>query len=273
MTFYFHNSYQQSPVGFQLSKLPSDFTHLEKIAEGDIQPEEFRSLMTKSGITCAIGSVDGTDYFVLHNISFEDSESRQWYITLGITAAETTRTLFEKLIRKLFLDYSGFLSAVKGWFIATPEQPLTYDIHAATLREWINAPMPAIEELPFYQVANPSVEQYRTMLDRLGEGISRRLFLLVPESTVAYFFTQNKAFDGELPYFLFHAEEFDKLIQMDATLLDAGPEETQDASAPLWEQLGITKAQLIKYVIIGAIACVSFISTVDHVVKRITKRH
>lgn len=273
MTFYFHNSYQQSPVGFQLSKLPSDSTHLEKIAEGDIQPEEFRSIMTKGGIACAIGSVNGTDYFVLHNISVEDSESRQWYITLGITAEETSRVMFEKLVRKLFLDYSGFFAAVQGWFIATPEQPLTYDIRATALREWINGPALDIGEIRFYQEANPSVEQYRTMLDRLGKGICRRLFLLVPESTVAYFFTQNKVFDGELPYFLFHAEEFDKLLQMDTTLLDAEPEGTPDASVPLWEQLGITKAQLIQYVIVGAIACVSFISAVDHLVKRITKRH
>lgn len=273
MTFYFHNSYQQSPVGFQLSKINPDSDQLERIVEGDILPGEFRSLLINGGVTCAIGSANNIDYFVLHNISITDSESRQWYITLGFTANEASRATFERVIQKLFLDYSGFLAAVQYWFFATPEQPLSYDIHVAALREWMNGPAPNISKLPFYQASNPVVDQYRSMLEKLGRGIGRRLFLLVPESTVAYFFTQNKVFDRELPHFLFNAEEFYKLLQTDATLLDAEPKEAQKASVPIWDQLGITKEQFIQYVITGVIVCASFIGMAGHLVKRITKRH
>ena len=137
----------------------------------------------------------------------------------------------------------------------------------------MNGPAPNISKLPFYQASNPVVDQYRSMLEKLGRGIGRRLFLLVPESTVAYFFTQNKVFDRELPHFLFNAEEFYKLLQTDATLLDAEPKEAQKASVPIWDQLGITKEQFIQYVITGVIVCASFIGMAGHLVKRITKRH
>lgn len=270
MTFYFFNSYQQSPVGFQLAKLHTDSDQPEEIGGGDILPEEFRSLMMNGGTACAIGSADNRDYFVLHNISVTDSESRRWYITLGITAEEASRAMFEKVIRKLFLDYPGFLDAVQGWFCATPEQPLSYGVHAGALREWMNGPVPEIGKLPFYQAADPVVDQYRAMLEKLGQGSGRRLYLLVPESTVAYFFTQNKVFDRELPHFLFNPEEFEKLLQADAALLEEGQRKTQAAAAPVWEQLGITKEKFVRYVLTGVLAG-GILGVVGYFVKKITK--
>lgn len=103
----------------------------------------------------------------------------------------------------------------------------------------MNDPAPNMNELPFYQVQHPIVEQYRTMLETLGKGSSRRLSFLVPENAIAYFFSQNTVFNWELPYFLFRSEEFFKMLQADATLLDSAPEEEQRNTAPSgnnWER-------------------------------------
>lgn len=267
MTFYFLNSYQQSPVGFQLSRLAPGADRLEPCSHKELPFEEFQSLMTSSGTSCAIGSVEDTIYLVLHSLSFTDAESRQWYVTLGITADKGSREPFTGLVRKLFLDYTGFLGHLQNWFRATPEEPLSYAIDTEALQRWLDAPVPEIG--PFHQTAHPVVDQLRAMLEKAEKGIHRRLFLLVPESTVSYFFIQNSVFDGELPYFLFNAEEFYQLLLKEAALLkEEEPSQQQKAAPPLWEQLGLTKEQFLRYVATGVIACAGFFAMVSHFVRK-----
>lgn len=273
MTFYFHNSYQQSPVGFQLSKIDVASEALTKITETDISSAEFRSLMINSGVTCAIGSKGDTSYLVFHNLHVADTNAKQWYITLGVTAGPDSKKQFEEIVKKLFLDHSSFVSSLQNWFYETPEQQLSYAIHVDAFQQWLSLPAPNIKALPFYQLDNPIVNQYRSLVDELKKGSNRRLFLLVPESTVAYFFTQHNVFNKELPHFLFNPDEFAKLLHKDATLLNEKKGETSTKAAPIWDQLGITKEQFIQYVVTGAIVCASFIGMISHFVKRTTKRH
>lgn len=273
MTFYFHVSYQQSPVGFQLSKLYVGAEQLIKNEEHDILPAEFRSLMLNSGVTCAIGSSEDTSYMVLHNLHVTAADAKKWYITLGVTAGPESKKQFEDIVQKLLLDHSVFISALQDWFYATPDQPLSYAIHVNSFEQWLALPSPSIKTLPFYQIDDPIVNQYRSMLDELKKGSNRRLFLLVPESTVSYFFAQNKVFNKVLPHFLFNTEEFNKLLFADITLLNEKKNDTQSESTPIWEQFGITKEQFFQYVITGAIVCVSFIGMISHFMKRATKRH
>lgn len=271
MNIYFYNSYQLSPVGFQLSKFDTDTDQLEQIKEDEFPSEAFHSLMVNSGAACVIGAADGLHYLVVHNISLTDDEDRQWYITLGVAAEQTEHEPFAQLAQKLLLDYPGFLSNIRNWFYATPEQSLSYKINGESLRNWLSLPVPVLTEVPFYCTQNPVVSQYRTMLEALAQSSNRRLFLLVPESTVSYFYSQNKVLDRELPHFLFNPEEFRKLLHRDATVLDAKKTEEKVVSTPIWEQFGITKEQFIQYVITGVIVCASFIGMVRHWVKKAAK--
>lgn len=269
MTLYFFNSYQQSPVGFQLSRLKADADQLELVGAQDILPEEFRSLMTSSGAACAVGSAEDTDYLVMHSLSFTDADSRQWYVTFGVTSEKGSREAFTGLIHKLFLDYTGFLGALRDWFCAAPDGPLSYSIQSDALRSWLDAPIPRIADIPFYQTSHAVVDQFRAMLEKAEKGIHRRLFLLVPESTVAYFFTQNPLFDGELPHFLFNSEEFyPLLLKEDALLEGEEPAEQQKTASPIWEQLGITREQFIGFVLTGVIAGVGFLTMVSHLIRK-----
>ena len=263
MTLYFFNSYQQSPTGFQLSQLEAGDSQLELTDMQNIRSEEFRSLMNSSGAFCTIGFVKNTHYLVFRNISVIDADSRKWYITLGVTS-EKSEEQFVRLLQKLFLDYSGFLTAVRDWFYVTPEQPLSYAVHADVLNAWLRGPVPQISKNPFYLSSHSSVQQFRMMMRKIEEGIHRRIFLLVPESTVGYFYNQNTIFAKELPQFLFNSDEFFKLLLADKTLLNTKEQYTPSSSVPLWEQLGITKDKFIQYIITGIIACTSFIGVAGH---------
>ena len=270
MTLYFYNSYQQSPVGYQLSRLTPDTDRLEMISYKEFPCEEFQSLMTSSGASCAIGSVEDIDYLVLHSLSFSDAASRQWYVTLGVTSEKESKEQFICLIRKLFLDYTSLLRELQYWFRATPEDSLSYAIDAEALCRWLDAPAPEIDS--FFRTGHPVVDQFRAMLEKAENSLHRRLFLLVPESTVAYFFTRNPLFEGELPHFLFNSKEFYQLLLKEEALLNEETQpQKQKAVPPIWEQLGLNKEQFLRYVASGVIACAGFLAMVSHFIRKCHK--
>lgn len=266
MDFFFFNSYQQSPVGFQLSCLKAGASQLEKTNIQEILPEEFRSLMTNSGCSCAMGTINGIDYLVMHSLSFADAESRQWYITMGITSEAESRETFLGVIRKLFLDYATFLEVLPKWFHATPTNPLSYEIDSDAVNNWLAEPNPEFDG--FMLTDNPVLNQFRSMLEKAKDDLSRRLFLLVPESTVAYFYTQNPLYDGELPHYLFNSKEFSQILQKEEDLLKEDTTEQPKTATPIWEQLGITKEQFIRYVATGVIACAGFLAMINRFIRK-----
>lgn len=253
MNFYFYTSYQQSPVGFQLSELTRGAQQAQLIRDEAIQSAQLRSLLTNSGAAFAVGCAEDTDYLVIHNLSHIDADDRQWYISLGVSADKSCHEAFTDLVRKICLDYTGFLCQIGDWFRATPTQPLSYTVDAEALERWMDAPVPETAGMPFFRSAHPVVEQFCAMLEKAGEGIERKLFVLVPESTVAYFFNQNPLFVGELPHYLFTSKEFGCLLVQQEPPREEEP--AAQKAQPIWEQLGITKEEFIGYVAAGLICC------------------
>lgn len=263
MIFYFYNSYQGSPTGFQMTCWQNGMDKLERIRTEDIPSADLRSLFDYGGNAYALGCDGNLFYFIVSDISYQDEDSRNWYSAFCVCADKAAEAEFVMTVRKILLNFAFFRKTYTGWFTATPEQELSYAINAAAVETWLSS----LEQSEIPQMQHPVADQFRNMLTAMEQGITRRLFLLVPESTVAYFFRQNPVFDKTVPQYLFSDQDFQALLDGEPLPELENAEEKND-SQPIWEQLGISKELFIRYVLTGTILCVGFIGTIIHQIRK-----
>lgn len=267
MTFYFYNSYQGSPVGYQLVQWQDSSDQLEPIRTGEIPSEDLRSMFSYGGKAYAIGCDGECSYFIINNLLFRDNDSLEWYGSFCCCADKQSQVAFAKFVRKVLLDFDGFQNAYAGWFIATPEAELSFAVDVAAVSKWLSEPFGEKTS----GTDHPVFKQFHAMLNDLAKGISRRLFLLVPESTVTYFFNQNPVFVKTVPQYLFSEREFTALLRGEP-LPEQKTGDEQQGVPPLWEQLGISKDLFIRYVLTGVIVCAGFLGTLAYRIHKHTAK-
>ena len=279
MVFYFLNSYQLSPAGFQLSRLTGWDSLLEPIQPDDIFPTEVQGILNRSGAVFAMGCINGLDYLVLRNIIVTDDAERQWYINFAVTAGEEYAQFFRSMVRKILLDYSGLLSVLKECFYPINEASLSYGIHLQLLKEWAEGPQPPYQD--FYQTRHIAIDKLGRLLNKISTGPDSRLLVLVPESTVRYFKKQNGFFSDDTPSFLFSSEIFYLLLHKDDALFEKTWSK-QQSGTPLIQKnaseyfrestenpSSITSEQMNKIISAGKIiAGLALLTVITHIIKK-----
>lgn len=279
MTFYFFNSYQLSPIGFQLSCLAGWDSPLYPIQTDKIVPLEVQSVLTRSGAISALGYGEGFYYYLLRGVCVTDDTGRQWYLNLALTADEESKPVFQFTVSKIFLDYPGFLSTLKKCFYPVSEGPLSYGIHSQYLQEWAEVSQNPSQE--FYQTPHFATECFSALLSDVSDGTISHLLMLVPESTVNYFVTQNSCFSNDVPSYQFSADIFRLLLYRDGALFERTEPVQHSNTSPKQEnpveqshcfsrnQLGLTQEQMETISLVGKIAAVvATCATVAHIIKK-----
>ena len=230
MKFYFCNSYQQSPTGFQYACLDTEDMALYPIDPAQIVPLQIQSVLTNSGARCLIGSADGNAYFLLRGIEFTEETGRIWYINLAIVSDDASE--FKNAILKILTDYKTFCGVLMRTFRVTQADALSYRIVPAALQEWLACEPPKLWESPFYQENHFATNQFRAALGAAADSWQDPLFFLVPESTLGYFQKHNPVFSGNTPVYQLPSSIFQMLLDKNGQLFSEQRGQSEDAPSP-----------------------------------------
>ena len=215
----FNNSYQNSSVGFQSSGYWAGSKELKSGDQNAYKLTETKNLLTNSGCVCALGKTQsGTaEYFVFRGLNVCDHEGRGWYVNLGIEADEDSSEQFCNVITNILLDFNAFKNDLKNWFIAAPNSSFSYDLDYERIDEYIfGAKRLSADELEFYSGVDPNIMKFKRMISAVRKNTSDVILMLVPETTLNYFNTQNPFFEGVKKQYIFKANVFKGLLEHDS---------------------------------------------------------
>ena len=227
---YFYNSYQNSNIGYQLTKCDFATAELEVIDSNEITTDEARSAIIQSGTRCVLGTNDdGISYFVLRGIDVTDSNGRPWYINMVIEADEECSEEWAVAIRSILGNHEGFLEDIKGWFMPT-EEALSYAADMVKMAEFLLNGNET--DMSFYDCDNKVAQKYGKILKGLKQMPEKGLLMLVPEATVNYFYKQNTCFEGIEAVNVFSVKVFNGLLEKNKSVLYEIEAPVKEASKP-----------------------------------------
>ena len=213
MKFYFYNSYQNSPVGFQLSKCNDLDNNLALINSFDIKSEEIRSLLLNSGTVCAIGkTTQGHNYFVIKGISVADDEGVKWYVNIALESDGIAEE-YKAVVYNILTDYSDFKKICEKYMSATNGIDLSYNIDVAAFKEAILSMSVNERAAEFLSSAEPMISEIKDALENPDNKS-----LLVLEATEKYFASQNPVFNSKKFDLILDSDEFKNLLIKDVEL-------------------------------------------------------
>jgi len=209
MKIYFNNSYEMSQVGFQMAYCDTSDGIL-KYADTSVCGIIKQSLES-SGSVCIIGKNDHILYAVFKGISVEDTTGRRWYINMAVEDNYPS-VKFTKAVYNILLCYSELCDTLKECFKVANNRGLSYDLSFEKLIRFLTAPVSSeLTSTEIFSYPHAYIYKYRKFLQSL-KHFDSRLYLVVPESTLSYFYSQNSAFQGVKPEFVIPANVFDMII-------------------------------------------------------------
>lgn len=227
MKFYFYNTYQNSPTGFQLSEYDEAEEKLKLITSGDIVNEELKSLFLYTGSVAAASSASGKDYFVIKNIDFADSENTEWNVNIAFEA-DTGDKNYKTFVYNILVDYAEFKKLLAESIKTSDEAVLSYTVDFKTLKDWLTVQKDKDERTTdFYNSSNPLIKKLNTMLKS-----DSKLSLLVLEATENYFYKQNPIFSDNSFDLVLTSEEYKSILLKDEELLNSNRKISSEKQEP-----------------------------------------
>ena len=209
MKIYFNNSYEMSQVGFQLSYCDTSDGIL-KYAETSVCGT-IKQFLESSGSVCIIGKSNNILYAVFKGISVEDTAGRRWYINMAVEDNHPS-VKFTKAVYNILLRYRELCDTLKECFTVANNRGLSYDLSFEKLIHFMNAPVSSeLTSTEIFSYPHAYIYKYKKFLQSL-KHFDNRLYLVVPESTLSYFYAQNRAFQRVKPEFVIPANVFDIII-------------------------------------------------------------
>lgn len=233
MKFYFFNTYHQSLMGYQLTWISTGETALTLAESNKCDTPELQSALFNSGAQCVIGKAAGNrNYFLLRKNVIADREGRTWYINMALEAEASEAGQFCSLIRNILLDYGTFCKALANSFYVQQEEQ-SYGLDAERFWAYVQG---TAESLPaddsFYDRSNSYVAKLLNALTAMETIAASEVTLLVPESTLTYFLSQNVIFRGRRILHDIPGKAFRYLLEKDPAIYSLEDEKPVNESKP-----------------------------------------
>lgn len=225
MQFYFYNSYQQSPVGFQESWIASGKQALELVESNWCQNQELNSALFHSGAACLVGrGTGGEDYFLIRNVTVKDETGRKWYIYMGVEGDPSERQDFCALVRGILMEHDRFRQVLAECF-RPRKGTLSYALDAGKFWTYVaGTAQKPVKTDEFYDQDHVFTNKLRAALESMEDPALRGAALLVPDGTYQNFINQNPVFQGRKIGQQIPAKAFACLLNRDPALLDMAEE-------------------------------------------------
>ncbi len=191
MKFYFYNSYQQSPVGYQVSGIKTGGRRLRLMPAG--HPDgTVGSCLKNSGARFILYRKKTGDYVMCARGLCVKSvpDERKWYINFAVTAKEEEFSRFREFTYKYYYRHQAFLEELAAWFKPEPEEELSYSLDVERFERYLSLGFSVTrEELMAME------ETRRRGVDWLANQLRKgEIGLLIPEADEEYFRRMNPAF-------------------------------------------------------------------------------